>query len=89
MSKTINLTQEKSNLRLLDNIDYQVIIGIETPQIGERLNCLKVEPTLSFNEARASTVEWSTSPIQNVVYLTSQIAVVTTKNSKILVTKVF
>ena len=89
MSKTINLTQEKSNLRLLDNIDYQVIIGIETPQIGERLNCLKVERTLSFNEARASTVEWSTSPIQNVVYLTSQIAVVTTKNSKILVTKVF
>ena len=53
MSKTINLTQEKSNLRLLDNIDYQVIIGIETPQIGERLNCLKVEPTLSFIEARA------------------------------------
>lgn len=89
MSKTINLTQEKSNLRLLDNIDYQVIISIETPQIGERLNCLKVELTLSFNEARASTVEWSTSPIQNVVYLTSQIAVVTTKNSKILVTKVF
>ena len=89
MSKTINLTQEKSNLRLLDNIDYQVIIGIETPQIGERLNCLKVERTLSFNEARVSTVEWSTSPIQSVVYLTSQIAVVTTKNSKILVTKVF
>ena len=89
MSKTINLTQEKSNLRLLDNIDYQVIIGIETPLIGERFNCLKVEPTLSFIEARASTVEWSTSPIQNVVYLTSQIAVVTTKNSKILVTKVF
>ena len=89
MSKTINLTQEKSNLRLLDNIDYQVIIGIETPQIGERLNCLKVERTLSFNEARVSTVGWSTSPIQSVVYLTSQIAVVTTKNSKILVTKVF
>lgn len=89
MSKIINLTQEKSNLRLLDGIDYQVIIGVETPQIGERLNCLKVEPMLSFNEARASTVEWSTSTIQSVVYLTSQIAVVTTKNSKILVTKVF
>ena len=41
MSKTINLTQEKSNLRLLDNIDYQVIIGIETPQIGGTFKLLK------------------------------------------------
>ncbi|NCU34341.1 hypothetical protein EOM27_03410 [Candidatus Saccharibacteria bacterium] len=66
-----------------------MIAGIEKPEIGERFHRLKIDPYLSFNEARASTEEWSTSPVKRITYVTQQLAVIETANSKILVTQIY
>ncbi len=86
--KVVNLTEVNNDLRLLDGINYQMIAGVEKPEIGERFYGLKIDPYLSFNEARASTKEWNTSPVKQIIYITQQLAIVETTNSKILVTQI-
>lgn len=88
MEKVYNLTETKDNLRIMDSLDYEMIAGDEKPRVGNNFQGLKITRKISFHEPDVEYCNWSTSKVISIYYITKQLSIIVTKNSKILVSQI-